>query len=368
MLSRLIETVSPRPLGLTRIIVGSAAAIRALLALPVLMKLTEPAILYAPVFDWFPEPSVPLVIAIVAVWFTTAILLAVGWKVSWVGPLLLAAIVTVLLLDLQMYSNHLYLMGWLVLLLTVADAGAGLSLRRPERPVFRWSVLLLMMQTSIVYGFAGLTKLNSEFISGRVLAGVLHSGPISFPDALRTREFLGAMAIVAVFIELFLAVFLWSRRFRPVAFVLGLFLHIGIILFITNTGELVVFALEMLALYPLFLSRDRLRVVWDDQCASCRDWIIRFHRYDVLALLETLGKRENGHDLAPLAIEQSIHVIHEGETTRGFRAITQILEVLVPSLWTAPLLRLPGIRSLGERWYRWQAARRSCAVGARVGV
>ena len=351
MLTWLTSEIGPRPLGLARILIGAAAVIRAVVAVPILTKLAEPETLRVPFFVWFPSPTSALVTGVVAVWFVAAILFMIGWRVSLTGPALLAAIVFALSLDLQVYSNHLYLMAWLVLLLTLADAGAGLSVKRAQRPVIRWPVFLLMMQVSVVYGFAAITKLNTEFLSGRVLAGVLHEGILSFPDVLRTREFLGAVALAAVFVELFLAIFLWSPRFRPTAFILGLGLHATIALFMAPTGELFVFSLEMLALYPLFLTHGQLLVIWDDQCASCQDWIFRFRRIDLLDALVLVGKSQPGHDIEPDDIERSIHLIH-GETTRGFAAITRILEHLVPTLWIAPILRLPGVRSLGEKWYR----------------
>lgn len=358
----LTSEINPRPLGLARTIIGAAAIIRAIVAIPILTKLTEPETLNAPFFDWFPDPTPPLVTGILAVWLIAAILFMIGWRVSFTGPALLAAIVFSLSLDIQAYSNHLYLMAWLVLLLTLADAGAALSIKGIQRPVVRWPVLLLMMQVSVVYGFAAITKLNSEFLSGRVLAGVLNGGIVAFPDALRTREFLGAVAIAAVFVELFLAVFLWSPRFRPTAFIFGLGLHATITLFLAHAGELLVFSLEMLALYPLFLAHDQLKVVWDDQCASCGNWIGRFRSWDLLDALVPIGKTKPGHDVEPEEVERSIHVLHAGETTRGFTAITRILERLVPTLWFAPALRLPGLSHLGEWWYRWQAKKRSCAV------
>lgn len=361
MLIWLTAEISPRPLGLARLIVGAAATIRAVVAIPTLTKLTQPETLRAPFFDWFPVPTPVLVATVMAVWFVAAILFTIGWRLSFTGPVLLGSIVFSLSLDLQTYSNHLYLMAWLVLLLTIADAGAGLSIERKQRPAIRWPVLLLMTQASVVYGFAAITKLNADFLSGRVLAGVLNGGIVSFPDALRTSEFLGAVAIAAVFAELFIALFLWSPRFRPAAFILGLGLHATITLFMGHTGELLVFSLEMLALYPLFLTQDPLLVIWDDQCASCKDWITRFRRIDLLDALVPIGKNQPGHDIGLDDVERSIHLVH-GKTTRGFAAITRILEHLVPTLWIAPILRLPGVRHLGEWWYRWQAGRRSCAV------
>ena len=171
-----------------------------------------------------------------------------------------------------------------------------------------------------------------------------------------------ALSIGAVIVEMGLAVFLWMPGLRPAAFVAGLGLHASITLLMSGTSELVVFSLELLSLYPLFLMTDGLRVVWDNQCASCSDWIARFRRFDLLDTLTPIGMSEPGQKIDPRDVQRSIHLIHGGETTRGFAAITRIFEHLVPTLWVAPLLRLPGIRSLGERWYRWQARRRSCAV------
>ena len=124
MLTWLTSETNPRPVGLARIIVGAAAIIRVVIAVPILGKLTEPETLRAPLSVWFPDPTPALVASVMVVWFVAAILFMIGWRVSLTGPALLAAIVVVLSLDLQTYSNHLYLMAWLVLLLTLADAGA----------------------------------------------------------------------------------------------------------------------------------------------------------------------------------------------------------------------------------------------------
>lgn len=260
MLKRLTQDVSGRPLGLARIGVGLAAAIRAFVALPVLLDLAEPDTLRLPYADWLPDPSAALAWVIFVVWLSAAVAVVAGWKVPIAGPALVAVIVVTLSLDQQLYANHLYLMAWLALLLTLADSGAALSISGEERPVVRWPLLLLMAQVSIVYGFSALTKLNSDFMSGSVLASVLNGGLIPFPEALRTPGFLSVVAMLAVIAELFLAVFLWSPRLRLAAFVVGLGLHGAITLFMSPTSELIVFSLEMLSVYVVFLTDDGSRL------------------------------------------------------------------------------------------------------------
>ena len=252
MLSGLVDPVGSRPLGVTRIVIGVAAGIRSLVALPVLLRLAEPGVIQAPVLTWMPAPSREMAFVLVGVWLTSAIMLAVGWRVPASGPVLLACLIFMLVLDLQTYSNHLYLMAWLVLLLIVADAGSGLSLGRRSSPVPYWPIGLIMIQVSVVYGFSAITKLNDEFLTGRVLAGVLRGGVISFPETLRAPRFLGAVAVAAVMVEAFIALALWSRRFRTVAFILGFGLHASITLLMADTLELLVFSLLMMSTYPLF--------------------------------------------------------------------------------------------------------------------
>ena len=362
VLTQLTAEVSARPLGLMRIMVGTAAGIRVVIGLPALLKLSEATTLKVPVFEWMPEPSTGIAVSVGAVWLVSAVLFALGWRVTLSGLLLLGSIVFVLLLDDQLYGNHLYLISWLVLLLVVADCGAALTLKGVERGVVRWPLLLLMMQASIVYGFAGISKMNADFLSGTILAAVLKDGLIQFPEALRTPQVLRVLAATAVFVELFIAVFLWFPRFRPAAFVLGLGLHTGILVFMSATGQLIVFGIVMLSLYPLFLSTERLMVIWDDTCSSCESWVKRFERIDLFQVLSAIGASDLANDLPVADVRRSLHLKH-GRVTSGFGAITRILEHLVPTLWVAPILRLPGVSSLGERWYVWQAGRRSCPVG-----
>lgn len=363
MLTHLFDEIDSRPLGLARVIVGVAAIIRALVALPELLRLTDELVMRAPYATWLPAPTVPLVIALVSIWLVAAILFALGWRVPATGTLLLLSIVAVLALDEQTYGNHLYLMAWLVLLLTLAGSGSGLNIRRTQSPVVRWPVLLLMAQLSIVYGFSALTKLNESFLSGTVLAGTLGQGLVGFPEGLRTPAFLGVVAATAVFVELFLAIFIWRRRFRPWAFLLGLGLHTSITLLMSEPLKLLTFTLEMLALYPLFLSHGKLGLIWDDACSYCRGWVDRFARFDILEVLEPMGASDSRNEIARADVQQAMHLVHAGDTSRGFRAVTETLEHLVPTLWVAPALRLPVISQIGEKWYRWQAARRSCPVG-----
>lgn len=254
MLVWLTESFDSRPLGLARIGVGVATIVKALMTIPVIFRLTRPEILSFPYFDWVPRPNVSLVVVIGSFWLVSAVLFTLGWRVAVSGSALTVTLALVLTIDQQTYSNHLYLMAWLVFLLTLARAGSGLSISQSDVPVARWPVLLLMVQLSVVYGFSGLTKINPGFLSGSVLAGSLQGGLMPFPDPLITPRFLSALAVVVIAVECALALLIWHTRLRPWIILLGVGLHASITVFMSATGELAVFSLQMLALYPLFLA------------------------------------------------------------------------------------------------------------------
>ncbi|MCI0543876.1 MAG: HTTM domain-containing protein [Actinobacteria bacterium] len=248
MLSALMVPVRPDTLRITRMVVGAAAFVRAWVALPVLLRLAEPEVLRMPLFDWMPDPTPALAWTLVSLWAASALLVTVGWRLGVTAPCLVGCLAVMLALDRQTYSNHLYLMAWMVLLLAVAAGGARIG-----RVVPRWTLLLLMLQVSIVYFFSGISKINDDFLSGLALAGVLDRGLISLPGVLARRDVLVTVAILTIVVEVFLAFALWLPRYRKPAIALGVALHLAIVTLLADTVELAVFSALMLSTYPLFI-------------------------------------------------------------------------------------------------------------------
>ena len=350
MPDRLTALVDPRPLGLSRIIVGAAALLRALVAIPILVRLSDATTLKAPNFDWFPSPTPTVIWVLIVVWLISAGLFMLGWRARLTGTILTLAVVFVIALDRQTYSNHLYLMAWLTALLVVADAGAGLSIRKDQRRVPFWPVILLCLQLTIVYAFSALTKINDSFLSGEVLAGVLRGGLIPFPDALRTPQILAPLAAAVIVIEVFIALGLWVVRWRPWAILLGVSLHFSITLLMAAPGELLVFSLEMLAIYPLFMYGATVRLEPGSECLKCERSLRALRRVDVLGAIEKPSAHST--DLHSKAARGHLHSIHRGESTNGFTALQRAMEHVVPGIWFGPFLRLPGVNGVANRLWK----------------
>jgi hypothetical protein len=163
-----------------------------------------------------------------------------------------------LLADERVYSNHL----WLLVMLAVLTA---LTASRHET---RGDGLpyghLVLLQVSVVYGFAAVSKLNLTFISGGVLRADLtvEGALVPLPElVLAQQQPMMALALATVIIELVLAVGLWVRWVRRGAAVLGVLFHLGLVALVPGWEELLVFALLCWSTYPLFLTRDSSAVV-----------------------------------------------------------------------------------------------------------
>lgn len=242
------------PIGLARIGVGMAAILGAVEVSSELRRLHDPRVIRLPRSDLIPVLPEPGVSLFLTVWVVAAVAFAAGWKTRSAGAVLIGVLSYVMLLDHQLYSNHLYLMMLMTVLLTLARSGATLSLdaRREGSldSIPAWPVALIRLQVSIVYLFATAAKLNLYFLSGVVLrVHIRLPGIEAAPPWVFTW-----LALASVATEAFLAVAFWNRRLRPLAFVVGIGFHLTILATIRLVPDLLTFALLMASAYLAFFS------------------------------------------------------------------------------------------------------------------
>lgn len=360
-----------RPVAVARIGVAIAVLLEAPNSADTLQRLAEPRYITTPYAGWAPMVSAPLAWLLIGAWVASAVAFGLGWRTRAVGTVLTLTLASVLLLDQQLYSNHLYMMVLVAGLLTVADAGAALSLdarRRGTRErVAAWPQRLLRLQVSIVYAFAALSKINLTFLSGSVVASYLRrEGPLAIPDSWRTVEPMLVLAVLAICLEAFVALGLWLPRWRPAALLAGLALHIGITGWLSPTYQLLAFSLLTLPLYVIFLAVEPRRVVvWDDGCGFCATWVRWFRRLDWLRALEFIPRSQLPGSGLPVAEDEAaraIQLVTPRRVRSGFSAVTGVAELLPVSFLWAPLLRLPPVQSLGRIVYERVALRRRCLL------
>jgi predicted DCC family thiol-disulfide oxidoreductase YuxK len=356
-----------------RVVVGVAALLKGLERYLTLDRLGDAGILRIPYVPGQPSIADLPAGAVVIAWVALAAAFAAGAYTTVTGITLTILLTAALFSDQQLYSNHLYLLIWLVGLLTLARSGAALSIDarrgRGRSSVPAWPLALLRLQVIVLYFFAGLSKINLAYLSGSVVAVSLRrEGPLAIPGDWRSFEVMAAAAMLSILAELGLAIGLALPRWRRAAFVLGLMLHLGIALWFDPTLPLVIFGVMSLGPYVLFLDDrpQRLAVVWDDSCTFCRGWVTWFRRLDWLGVLRIVPNSDQS-ELERLHVsaedaDRALQLVGSRRRSQGFRAVVGILETLPISFLWAPLLRVWPIRPVGDIAYRRVAERRSCGI------
>jgi predicted DCC family thiol-disulfide oxidoreductase YuxK len=359
--------IDPRRLALTRIGVGVAAGMIGLETWRLLIKVSAPDKLQVPALAWLPVLSHELIWALFAVWTLLAAALTLGLKARLAAAGLALLAVLAMLLDEQVYSNHLALMAVLCGLLALGRPAAVWSLDARRRPPVAatpyWPVFLIQVQISTLYGFAALSKLNDVYFSGEVL----ERSTWGFVNTLG-EPLLIAAALAGIAVELFLSVGLWNARLQRIAFPLGLCFHLLIVATFERPLPLIPFALLALSPYVLFLrAKPASRVViWDDGCAFCARSVALLRGIDLLGVHRFVGSSDpsafEGTGVTPLQAERAVQLVVDGHRVEGYDAIRMALEVSPPTFLLAPLLGIPPIARLGRRAYRRVAARRACRL------
>lgn len=305
---------------------------------------------------------------LVVPWMVLGALVALGYRAR-LAAVLMLGVGPFLLID--WYRNHLYLILILLLLVAVSDCERHYALRlRGSGPATGWPRFLMRCQVSIVYVFAGIAKVNGEFLDGRVLQHYFDRSIFPVPDL--DQSTLAAISVSAVTVELFMGLAVWLPRLRPVVFFVAIPLHLTMIP-ISSTPmlafELGIFALLMFTLLGAFVDvEERARlVVWDDTCTFCRRWVATFQRLDLFGALRFTGASSpaayEGFGVTPEAAAHALQLVEpRGDIGAGYDAVAAVTAVLPLGFLIAPWMAVPGVRHAGRRAYARVAARRTCGL------
>lgn len=373
----------PRPLALVRIVVGlSAIALAVFVERGGLNRLAVDDVFHAQAVSWLPQLSPGLVDVVLVLWIAFAIALTIGLfaRVAAVGLAVVAA--TTMALDLQAFSNHVALMIAMSALLALGNPSAAWSIDARRRPritsIPYWPTFLIKFQVSTVYGYAALSKINGSFLGAEVLASRWEPGLGGLVDPL--HPLLVAIAVSTVLVEGFLAVALWSERYRRIALPLGLALHVVIPL--TLGAVLIPFSTLMLGAYVLFPEwRPGSRVVvWDPRSGFAGGFIRVFRRLDWFGVHGVEARASSGSNGRSGAVpdrvdratdprrahersdgfdsvDEAIRLVGHRERSEGFDAVRMMLQQSPVTFLFAPVLGVRPFAGLGKRAYRSLARR-----------
>jgi len=184
-------------------------------------------------FGWVPRPGalgMRLLLAAVALAGTA---LVAGWRTRWAAGALAASFAWVELIDATTYLNHYWFVTLVAVLCAVAPSGARWSLdarRLGPRDVAAGWVWLLRFQVGVVYSFAGLAKLQHDWLVEALPLKLWLPARAHLPlvgDWLRRPVAAHVLSVAgAVYDCTIVALLLW-RRSRPLAWLAVVAFHVS---------------------------------------------------------------------------------------------------------------------------------------------
>ena len=203
-----------------------------------------------------PDLSAPVVYALYAMVVGSGLAVAAGWYYRAAALLLCLGCWWLFLLDSTTYINHHYLFCLVAGLLAVLPAhrAASLDVRAgrvaPAATVPAWTRYLLLGQLGLVYFFAGLAKLNPDWLAARPLTVWLgHKGHWWLVGSLLTQPWLAwLMSYAGLLFDLLVVPLLLWRAARPWAYGAAAFFHLSNVV-VFGLGTFPWFSLLMTALF-----------------------------------------------------------------------------------------------------------------------
>ena len=155
-----------------------------------------------------------------------ALLLAIGYYYRAASALFCVLYTYTFLLDKAQYNNHYYLICLLAFLFVMTDANRAFSIdavrRRLPSRVPAWQVYVFRLQVCIVFFYAGVAKINSDWLAGEPVRAWLaaRSDYFLIGPLLIQEWFVYAYAYGGLLFDLFIGfALLWSPT-RGIGFVL----------------------------------------------------------------------------------------------------------------------------------------------------
>jgi hypothetical protein len=212
-------------------------------------------------FDWLPKISETVVLLLFILMTIAYLMVMLGWFYKWSASVAFVTFTYTELLDKTTYLNHYYFCSLISFLLIFLPAHRYFSVDSYQQPSITnthipfWMIGLLQVQLGIVYFYAGLAKLNPDWL--------LDAMPLRFwltsrNDLPVIGSFLDDMWVAYLFswfgaiYDLVIPFVLWSKRWRPLGYLAVVIFHvltrvlfpIGMFPFIMISATLIFFSEE----------------------------------------------------------------------------------------------------------------------------
>ena len=211
-------------------------------------------------FEWVSVPSAEVLYGMYALLAIASIAVAAGAFFRYAMPTFFLVFTYLELMDQTYYLNHYYfisLCAFLMCFMPMNKVWSVDAFRNPSEDISvgQWSIEALRVQFVILYFFAGLAKLNPDWL---LTAEPLRTWLLARTETPIIGPLLGAQWVAfagsyaACIFDLSIGFLLFSKRTRTVAYAAVVFFHLGTAL-LFNIG---LFPWVMIALTPIFFAPD----------------------------------------------------------------------------------------------------------------
>ena len=185
-------------------------------------------------FSWIPELGV-WTYALFVLATISAVMIALGWYYRLFATLFFLSFTYIELLEKTTYLNHYYFVSVVSFILIFLPAHCSYSIDAKRRgfnidQVPSWTLNALKILISVVYIYAGLAKLNSDWLlEAQPLSIWLRSKydlPLIGSNWMQQTWFHYAMSWGGALYDLCIPFLLWNRKTQKFAFVLVVFFHV----------------------------------------------------------------------------------------------------------------------------------------------
>ena len=185
-------------------------------------------------FSWIPELGV-WTYALFVLATISAIMIDLGWYYRLFATLFFLSFTYIELLEKTTYLNHYYFVSVVSFILIFLPANCSFSIDAKRRgfsidQVPNWTLNALKILISVVYIYAGLAKLNSDWLlEAQPLSIWLRSKydlPLIGSNWMQQTWFHYAMSWGGALYDLCIPFLLWNRKTQKFAFVLVVFFHV----------------------------------------------------------------------------------------------------------------------------------------------
>lgn len=255
----LFQKVNPEPLAFFRIVFGILmlfSTIRFIAKGWVTEFYIEPQYFFKyPYFHWVHNPGEVGIYILFALLLLSSLLVTIGYKYRLSIIVFFLSFIYIELIDITYYLNHYYfvsLTAFLLIFMPAADCFSFDALKKGEaKKIANWPIFLIKFQVAIVYIFAGLAKLNYDWIIEAMPLAIWLPAHNNLPVVGKLMTMKATAYLFSWFgavYDLFIVFFLIYPKTRKIAYLFVIVFHLSTwILF--NIG---VFPFVMIALTTIY--------------------------------------------------------------------------------------------------------------------